>query len=291
MSTGPPVLALAGSDATPGRSVPLLGVLGIDIEVVSWSVHHQAGRPPPDAVLAARVGSLEGLPPVPTAVWVDAREDLDVATAASVDAALSHHRDMVGAEVVFVPHVGIDTTRWPPIPPVVRQRWRRRFALPPELIVALEPGAHPEDLATDLALASVAVVTGPSTILALALGTPVVTSPETADRLGLRPGLDAEVADDSDEAAGLARAVARNEERAAALSRRGRRFAERHLDLAAPARALRRRLGLVTAEPPGPRDVVALRLDELATPGSARVRHRAQAALDLFPASTVGASP
>ena len=293
MSAPRPVLALVGSGPGPSRSVPLLGVLGIEAEVVSWAVHERSGRPAPDAVLVSEVELLEGLPAVPVAVWVDDHEDLGVAAAARVEAALSHHRELVGQGVVFVPRTGIDTNRWPPIAPLVRQRWRHRFGLPRELVVGLEPGAHPDDLPTDLALASVAVVTGPATVLALALGTPVVTSPDTADRLGLRPGLDAEVAEDPDGAAGLARSVAVDEERAAALSRRGRRFAERHLDLGAPAATLRRRLSLGVSGPLpiGPRAVVERRLAELATPAPSPLRHRVDAALHLFPASTAGASP
>ena len=75
----------------------------------------------------------------------------------------------------------------------------------------------------------------------------------------------------------MAAALARDDERAAALARRARRFAEEHLDLGPAVTDLRRRLGL--EEPPS---LIDLRLDELATPASSRLRTRADRALSLF---------
>lgn len=284
------VLALVGSAGHPSPVVPLLGVLGTDVEVVSWEAHRLGTRPPPDGVLAMGVEALAELPSVPTAVWVDELDELRAAVASGAATVLSRRKDLVDHGVVLVPEDGIDTDRWPPLAPVVRQRWRERFGLPSDLVIGLEPGAHLGDLPTDLALASVAVVTGPATVLALALATPVVTGPDTAARLGLRPGLDAEVVADLGQLGAVARALAADQDRAAAFSRRGRRFAERHLDLAHPARVLRSRLTLVPVRASGdPRSLVERRLDDLATPSASLLRRRVTAALEPFPDPLAGA--
>ena len=64
----------------------------------------------------------------------------------------------------------------------------------------------------------------------------------------------------------------------AALSRRVRAFAEHHLDLAVPARTLRRRLGLASTP-----SLVLRRLEELGTPPGSRVRARVRDVLGPFP--------
>ena len=141
----------------------------------------------------------------------------------------------------------------------------------------------------ELAAASVAVVSGPATLLALALGTPVVTSGDTARRLGLRPGRDVEVAADPDAALALAEEIAGDEARAASLSRLARRCAEHHLDLGRPARDVARRLGL-TATATGPLAHLDDRLDELATPAGSPTRARVADALAVLTADGGGSS-
>lgn len=278
-----PVLALAGTRATAARAVPLLRVLGIDVEVVSWQrLGHLPDHPPPDAVLATSVAALDGLPDVPTAVWVDRPDDLRAAHRADVELVLTARAELVDHGAVPVPPVGVDVGRWPPLAPLLRARWRARHGLPDPLVVAVDPSAPFDDLAATLALAGAAVVTGPAVALALALGTPVVTSPETARRIGLRPGVDVEVATGPEAADALARAIAADDHRAAVLSRRGRRFAENHLDLGHPAAIVRRRLALTAPPTALPADRVAARLDELATAGSSLVRSRAADAIALF---------
>ena len=281
------VLALAATRRTAARSVPFLKLLGHDATVVSWHRTRQLGADVslPDAVLATSVALLDELPAVPTAVWVTHPQDLRAAHEADVEVVLAHRADLVDHGAVLVPPVGIDLSRWPPIAPLVRDRWRSRHGLPAELVVAVEHATEAADLAASLALASAAVVTGPSITLALALGTPSVTSPETARRLGLRPGLDVEVAGGPEAADRLAREIAADPARAARLSRRGRRYAENHLDLGRPAAVVRRRLGLAPPAGPGAGALAHLegRLVELATPAGAPIRLRVDDALALFP--------
>ena len=286
------VLALAAAPGTSARAVPLLQLLGVGVDVVSLHVIDRDGGPAPDAILASAASVLptlreHGHDAVPVAVYVHDDADLAAARAAGAAATWSDQPAMVAKGAVNVPRRGIDVTRWPPLAPLVRSRWRERHGLPADLVIGVDAPLDPHHAETPLALAAAAVVTGPLTLLALALGTPVVTNAATARRLGLRPGLDAEVARTPADAAALARTVAADDGRAAALSRRGRRFAELHLDLGAPARHLRQILGLEAAVAPGPAGALMARLDELDTPDGAPVRARAIAALDTF---LVGAS-
>lgn len=274
------LLALAAPPGTSARAVPLLGLLGHGHDVVSWHEHRRRGGPIPDAVLATTVDVLRDLPPVPTAVWVRGEDDLRIAGGFGVEAVLCARRELVARGAVHVPRIGIDLRRWPPVSPLVRQRWRERYGLPAELVVGVDPPKDLDELAGPLALASVAVLTGPATALALALGTPLVTNPSSARRLGIRAGVDAEVAATGDAAAAMARAVAADPDLAAVLSRRGRRFAERHLDLSRPAQTLRVRLGLDPQPVPSGVDVALARLDELATPPVGPIRHRLAEAVE-----------
>ncbi len=274
------VLALAAPPGTSARAVPLLQLIGRGIEVVSWARTQQLDGPAPDAVLATTIDALDGLPDVPTAVWVGDENELRRAAAGGVTVMLCGRAELAERGAVYVPRVGVDVARWPPIAPLVRQRWRERYGLPAELVVGVDAPRDPEKLAGPLALASVAVLTGPSTALALALGTPLVTNPSSARRLGIRPGVDAEVAPTGDEAASVARAIAADQDRAAVLSRRGRRFAERHLDLSRPAAVVRRRLGIDPAPTPTGVDLAIARLDELATPPAGPIRHRLAVAVE-----------
>lgn len=273
------VLALAATPATARRARSFLGVLGMGTEVVSWHRASAHTHPDPAAVLATSTTVLPDLPPVPTAVWVDDLRSLHEALAHDVEVALSTVPELVTHGAIAVPRTGVDISRWPVLPPVARARHRRELDLPEHLVVAIDHTEATDDVVTVLALAAAAVVTGPLLPLALALGTPVVTGPETARRYGLQAGVEVEVAAGRAAADGAARDLAAYELGAAALSRRGRRFAELHLDLGHPATLVRHRLGLGDGPPPGPTSRLTARLDELATPADARIRRRALAAL------------
>ncbi|CAN5639950.1 hypothetical protein BH10ACT1_BH10ACT1_38190 [soil metagenome] len=275
------VLALAATPATARRAVPFLGVLGRGTEVVSW--HRTASGPPPAAVLATSPEVLgDGLPEVPTAVWVDDLAGLRFAAAHGAEVVLSSREDLVDHGAVLVPRAGADVGRWPVLPPVVRTEQRRMLDLPDQFVVAVDHREATDDIVTILALASAAVVTGPLLPLALALGTPVVTGPDTARRFGLRAGVEVEVATGASAADAAARSLAAWDLGAAALSRRGRRFAEAHLDLAHPAAAVRHRLGIGPLPRGGPLGRLSQRLDELSTPADARIRVRVAEAFAPF---------
>ncbi|MCB0964369.1 MAG: hypothetical protein KDA98_13905 [Acidimicrobiales bacterium] len=276
--TDRPVLALAADPGTTSRAVPLLGLLGRWVDVVSWQ---RRGETEPDAVLATTVDALERLAvgrDRPLGVWVRHHDQVDRARAAGAAVLLTDRPELEARGAVLVPPVGIELDRWPAVPPLVRARRREQQGLPEHHVVRIEGGAEPEGGAPALASASAAIVSGPATLLALALGTPTVTSGDTARRLGLRPGRDAEVARDPAAAAELADAVADDAARAAALSRRARRCAEHHLDLGRPARRVAEGLGMVPARAGG-RGRLEDRLDELACPHGSPVRVRVADAL------------
>ncbi len=276
------VLALAATPTTARRAIGLLSVVGLGTEVVSWHRAFAATDPQPTAVLATSPDVLDELPDVPTAVWVDDREGLRRALAHDAEVAISTSPDLVDHGAIPVPRWGVEVARWPVLPPVARALHRRQLGLPEDLVVAVDHPVATDDIVTVLALAAAAVVSGPLLPLALALGTPVVTGPETARRFGLQAGIEVEVASGPAAADRAARALAAYDHGAAALSRRGRRFAERHLDLGRPAELVRQRLGLVSSVAAGPPGRLLARLDELATPPDARIRSRADAALAPF---------
>ena len=170
---------------------------------------------------------------------------------------------------------------------MIRSRHRLALGLPERLVVAVDQAAKPLDAATTLALVAAAVVTGPWLPLALALGTPFVTSPAAAQRFGLRPGVDVEVAQRPGDADRIASAIAIDQDRASSLSQRARRFAEQHLDLSRPARQVRDRLDLSADLVVD--DATAMfeaRLAELGTPEDSRLRLRLVEALAPFPSFT-----
>lgn len=286
-----PVLALAAPRRSSARAVPLLRILGSGIDVVSYRTNERAGGPVPDAILATSVIALPVLPPVPVAVWVDTDEEFDTATSAGVAAVLSSRPELVDRGAIHVPRFGIDVSRWPPIAPLVRSRWRARYDLPADLVVGVDVSIDADRPEETLSLAAAAVVVGDATPLALALGTPVVTSEANARRYGLRPDLDVALAAGPHAAQGLAAEIARDDVLAARLSRRGRHAAERRLDLGSPAREIRRRLGLSVAGPASPSDLVAERLEELAVPDGSPLRRRVAAAQSPFPTPVAGAVP
>lgn len=237
------LLVLAATPTTARAAVPFLSVLGLGHEVASWHQVRPTGRRP-DAILATRVEVLPGLPEVPTAVWVNDVASLRAAARRGVEVALTSRTDLLDFGAVLVPRAGVDVTQWPARSPEERAADRAAAGLPEHLAVAVDHHGVTDDITTTLALASAAVVTGPMVPVALALGTPVVTSPVTAQRLGLHAGLEVEVVAGARRADAAARDLARDPARAADLSRRGRRFAEHHLDLRHVAEIVGPRLGL-----------------------------------------------
>ncbi len=289
VGTDGPVLALLAAPGTSGRAVALLGLLGAHAQVVSW---HRRGDLVPDAVLVTSVDSLGALGtalPARTAVWVKHHDQVDQAVEAGASLLLTAKPELVQRGAVLVPPVAIEVDRWPAVSPLVRRRHREATGLPAVHILRIEGGVDTVGGEQELALASVAVVSGPATLLALALGTPVVTSGDTARRLGLRPGRDVEVAGGPDAALALAEEIAGDDARAAALSRHARRCAEHHLDLGRPSQEVARRLGLVRT-PDGPLARVDERLAELSTPASSPTRHRVADALAVLTADGGGSS-
>ncbi len=287
--TDRPVVALLAAPGTSGRAVALLGLLGAHAQVVSW---HRRGGLVPDAVLVTSVDSLGALataPPARTAVWVKHHDQVDEAVEAGALLLLTAKPELVQRGAVLVPPVAIEVDRWPAVAPLVRRRRREAAGLPDVHILRIEGGVEPIGGEQELAMASVAVVSGPATLLALALGTPVVTSVDTARRLGLRAGRDAEVAGGPDAAWALAEEIAHDDARAAALSRHARRCAEHHLDLGRPAREVARRLSLVPT-PEGPLHHVEDRLAELSTPAGSPTRARVADALAVLTADGGGSS-
>lgn len=284
-----PVLALLAAPGTSSQAVPLLGLIGVHAQVLSW---HRRGYAVPDAVLVTSVASLPLLataPPAPVAVWVKHHDQVDQATEAGADVLITATPELVQRGAILVPPVAIEVDRWPAVAPLVRARRREAAGLPAVHVLRIEGGVEPDGGEAELAMASAAVVSGPATLLALALGTPVVTSTDTARRLGLRPGRDAEVAAGPDAALALAHEIAADEARAAALSRHARGCAEHHLDLGRPARQVARRLGLVPT-PTGPLAHVDERLDELSTPAGSPTRARVGDALAVLTADGGGSS-
>jgi hypothetical protein len=278
-----PILTLVGGDGSSRRAVPLLALLGREAQIEAW--HRRTEPGPPDAVVAASVAALNDVgrevAGLPIAVFVDNHPEVDRALALGATVVLSSQAELVGRGAVLVPSAGLEVDRWPPLAPLVRRRWRERYGLPARHVVRvrrIDEDADPTSLSTQLAVASAAVVGGPPTLLALALGTPVVTSADTARRLGLTAGREVEVATDRATARELADAIAADDGWAATLSRRGRRFAELHLDLGRPARLVAERLGLRVPER-GPCAKVEARLAELATPEASPVRQRIDDAL------------
>lgn len=90
-----PVLALLAAPGTTSRAVPLLGLLGVHVEVVSW---HRRGEVLPDAVLATSVDVLPALataPPVPAAVWVKHHDQVDRAHEAGATVLLTARAELV----------------------------------------------------------------------------------------------------------------------------------------------------------------------------------------------------
>lgn len=189
--------------------------------------------------------------------------------------------ELAGVPVEVVPAPGVDGDELRPVVPFVRERWRRRYGLPADLVVTVGvPGAPELDEATahDALFLCAAAVVGPAHVLAaLALATPVVCDAATAEAIGAVDGEHVVVA--AGEAARTAAArLAADLPAAARLARAGRRLVEERHDLATAARRVAARLGL---PPVGPSPVARLagRLEELGTPVDAGVAGRAAGAI------------
>ena len=289
--TGRPVLGLLVAPGTVDRSAALVRRMALWCEPRAID----AATPPAAAVFATGP-AVPGLArlladrPGPVAVWVeDERElasgravvdpaDVVVTPSATVAAA-------VGDRGVAVPVDAVEADALAPVPPFVRERWRRRAGLDPSLVVALGvPGVSPlpaDVVPAALSVAAAAVVVGPELVTALGLGTPVVTDAAGAARVGAEPGVELLVAPAAD-ARGVAAVLAGAPARAAALSRRGRRLVERRFDLGPAAAELASRLGLAGPSTRGPHAAVAAALTELGTPPGARPALRAAEALAAF---------
>jgi hypothetical protein len=283
--TDQPTVALLAAPGTAARAVPLLGIVGRRASVVSW---RRRGDRVPDAVVATTLAAFDDaeLPgSVPWAVWVRDPQQLTDAHQRGASVVLSADPKLVAEGAVLVPPVGVEVDRWPWAPPLVRSRRRQRLGLPDRHVVRVPDDEDPALTApldaprvSPLATCSVAVVHGPATLVALALGAPTVTSAETARRLGLRPGRDVEVAAGPTQAKTVAEAIAADEDRSALLSRRARRCAEHHLDLGRPAAQVAAALGLGSQDPGGAGRLLD-RLDELGTPTDSVQRLRVADAL------------
>lgn len=322
---GRPVLAVA---ASPGTSDPLRGlVAGLARHVTIQPLGASDGHDPtssvaPTAVLVTDPRLLASVPPgMPVAVWVtsaERRPEVAEATLVLVPAdggtpvAVWAERE----HLVPVPTDGLDLTDLAYVAPLVRRRWRDRLALPEAMVVTVDDDAAGDgDALAQLALAASAVVTGRLLVLALALGTPVVTTAGDARRIGARHGHEVLVADTgADRRAAADRLAAQDvlgdrgdhgggggpgtdqaahgpdaPPGSAALAWQGRMLAERRHDTGPAVRAVLHRLGLARSGD-GPTDRLESRLAEWATSGRSPVCHRAATAAELFagPAPTPG---
>ncbi len=252
------------------------------------------GLPPPDARIATSTdarGLREALhdDAVPVAVALHDGEEPPAEVAAGAAAFLVARRPeapgipLLGAPVVAWPEPSIDAAAHPPLPPLVRRRWRRLLGLPDQFVVVLgfDPATPLGDRAVASALATceAAAVRGRWTLVALALGTPLVTDASTARRLGLRDDCEVAVSAPAS-AAAAARALALDERRAARLGAAARHVVEQVHDVVPSARAVARRLGILAPERPG--NVLHARLAELGTPEGAPAAMRAVAACEPF---------
>lgn len=247
-------VALVATPQTARSAIPFLSVLGLGRSVASWQqLRAEGGRP--DAFVATRVELVPGLVDAPVAVFVNDRPSLRAAAHQGVEVALTNDQRLLDHGAVLVPRAGVDIARWRVRSAEERAEARRALGLPDDLAIAVDHPHVTDDVLAALSLAAAAVVTGPMVPLALALGTPVVTSPVSAERLGLHPGLEVQVVAGRRRADAAARALANDPRRATELSRRARRFAEHHLDLGHAAEIVAERLGLPPVEGlPSPTD-------------------------------------
>jgi hypothetical protein len=213
---------------------------------------------------------------VPIAVALAAGEEPPPDVAARADVLLVPRLagDDAGApssRTVAWPVPSIDAAAHPPLTPFVRERWREHLGLPSMLpvVIGFEHVTPLRDnaLPSALALCSAAAVRGPDALLALALGTPLVTDAGEARRLGARDDVEVVIAAPH-EAKAAAEELAHDVRRAARLGWAARLLAEQRHDVRPAAHAVAARLGL--SRPVRPGDSLEARLDELGTaPGAA----------------------
>ena len=201
------MLALLAAPGTTSRAVPLLGLIGLPrpggvlapagrawCPMPCWSP--RSTRSPALRRGAAGPRRRCGSSTTSTSTWP---------SEAGATLLLTARPELVARGALLVPPIGIEVDRWPAIAPLVRRRRREQLGLPERSTSSRSGRARTRPTAScELAVASAAVVSGPATLLALALGTPTVTSGDTARRLGLRPGRDVEVATGPDAALELA---------------------------------------------------------------------------------------
>ena len=217
----------------------------------------------------------------PVAVWVRDGAEADAARALGARLLLTSGDAVAArADVLRVPSevaADVDAITW--VPPFVRSRYRRAYALPEEMILDLrDTHLAPELLPTALGLCSSCVALGGDLLVALAWGAPAVTDAESAATLGARSDVEVDIAgaaDPLEEAAQLAS----DERRAARLSRGGRRLAEARCSTARVAPVVADRLGLVPSGSDLAYAHVEAALNRLQTPVLSLVRRRARRAL------------
>lgn len=187
------------------------------------------------------------------------------------------------ARTVTWPVLSIDTRAHPPLTPFVRARWRAHLGLPDPFVVVLgfdrSSALRAAAVPSALAVCSSAAVRGPHALLALALGTPLVTDAPEAERLGARDDHEVLVAAAVD-APVAAEGLATDTHRAVRLGWAARLLAERAHDVRPAALEVAKRLGLAGSEGPG--SALQVRLDELGTPRGAPPAARALSRCEPF---------
>ncbi|MCB0978807.1 MAG: hypothetical protein KDB02_15240 [Acidimicrobiales bacterium] len=290
--TSTPTVAVAGG-ASAWRAVPLLTALGArqNVDVTVWSGESASSCPAVvDLLLATDLATFDRVrdvdPDVRVVAWVDDADQVAAVDQAGAQLVLAATPRIASTSVPPATPDSIDVTAWPALLPLVRRRWRERLGLPAKLVVAVDAPEVDRFVTTSLAVASAAVVTGPALPLALALGTPVVTSPEDAARLGLPtdsgPDAPALIAEDPAERDRAANHLASSPADLARRSVAARRFALDRLDLAPALRAVTAALRSSATDHPDvgtdPLGVLRDRLVELGTPPHSRIAERADAA-------------
>jgi hypothetical protein len=252
--------------------------------------------PAPAARLATSAAAYRQRPrgdatPVPVAVW--AETDVEAEELGRAGAVVVTRPD-VAARVdgaIALPTPNVDARRFRYTTPFVRSRLRRRFALPADLVVEIgRPGAPSLEgdlIEAALAAASVAIVTGPWALAAMAAGVPLVLDPPTATSVEATDGVHAIVAGNA-VARSAADAVAHDLSRATRLSRAARQHVVECHDIATASDRVAVALGLVDRRA-DPAARLQHRLRELATPDGATPARRAAAALATLGPSNAAA--
>ena len=217
----------------------------------------------------------------PVAVWVRDAAEADAARALGARALLTPDAAVATRDdVLRVPSgVAVDVDDIAPVPPFVRSRYRRAYALPEELTLDLR-NTHlaAELLPAALGLCSACVAIGGDLLVALAWGAPSVTDEESAATIGARSEVEVDIAGTRDPLE-MAALLAGDERRAARLSRGGRRLAEARCSTARVASILADRLGLVPSGADLAYAHLEAALNRLQTPALSFVRRRARRAL------------